>query len=68
MSTVRILKSQQEKLLREKESHRRAMAAKPVEEKFEILIKLQQISSTAARQAGRAYEEPWNITTVPKRS
>jgi len=65
MSDVRILKSHDE-LFREKESHRRAMAAKPVEEKFETLIKLQQITSTAARQAGRAYQEPWNVT-VSKR-
>lgn len=66
MSTIRILKTQDE-LFREKQTHRRAMAAKPVEEKFETLIKLQQITSTAARQAGRAYQEPWNIT-VPKHS
>ncbi len=66
MSKLRILKSQDE-LFREKESHRRAMAAKPVEEKFETLIKLQQITSTAARQAGRSYQEPWEIT-LPKHS
>lgn len=60
MSEVPTLKSQDE-LFREKLSHRRAMAAKPVEEKFEALIKLQQITSTAARQAGRVYQEPWNI-------
>jgi hypothetical protein len=60
MSTVPIIKSYDD-LLREKKSHRRAMAAKPVEEKLETLIQLQRISSTLARQAGRPYQEPWNI-------
>jgi len=67
MSTVQRLKSHDE-LFREKESHRRAMAAKPVEEKLITLIKLQQITSTAARQSGRAFKEPWNIALPEKRS
>ncbi len=66
MSIEHIPESQAE-LFRKKELRRRELAARPVEEKLETLIKLQQITSEVARQAGREYKEPWNIE-IPKHS
>ncbi len=64
MSTENDPNSQTEQF-RKKELRRRDLAAKSVEEKLEILIKLQQITTTVARQAGREYKESWKIE-IPK--
>ncbi|HEY9714169.1 MAG TPA: hypothetical protein V6C72_11920 [Chroococcales cyanobacterium] len=60
MSKLRKLTTQEE-IFSQKASGRRALAARPIEEKVEILVKLQQMTTSFARAAGRAYKEPWNI-------
>lgn len=51
-----------EDLLRNKEMRRQALAAKTVEEKVDLLIKLQEMTSEIARQSGREYKKPWRPT------
>ncbi len=46
-------------LFKSKESRRRELAALPIEEKIQILIKLQHIASNIGREAGREYKKPW---------
>jgi|JI9StandDraft_1071089.scaffolds.fasta_scaffold05597_2 hypothetical protein len=47
-----------------KKARRVELAQLPVEKKVEILIKLQQLTSEVARQAGRPYRNPWAIDTA----
>ncbi len=65
MSDTRKLKSQEE-LFQAKAERRRDLAALPVEEKFEMLIKLQQMASAVAKQAGREYKKPWDVKVTAK--
>jgi hypothetical protein len=51
----------QEEIVRQKASGRRALAKRPIEEKIETLVKIQQMTSAVARAAGREYKQPWNI-------
>jgi hypothetical protein len=57
----------QNQLFSAKEAHRRALASKSVEEKLAILIQLQQLASTVARETGRSYREPWKLQVPKKR-
>ena len=50
-----------EELFRAKESRRHELANKSAEEKVLLLVKLQQITSEVAKQAGRSYRQPWQI-------
>jgi hypothetical protein len=50
-----------EELFRAKESRRRDLAALPIEEKIKILIKIQHLASSVARQTGRKYRKPWDV-------
>jgi hypothetical protein len=52
----------QEELFRAKELRRRELANKSVEEKFLLLLKLQKMTSEVARQSGRDYKQPWQIS------
>jgi hypothetical protein len=49
------------KLFLAKESRRRELATLPIEQKIEILVKLQHIASNVGRQVGRPYQKPWDI-------
>lgn len=60
MSKRQTTSSQQEAYDR-KAAGRRARAALPVEEKIEILVKLQEMNASVARVAGRDFKQPWNI-------
>jgi len=42
-----------------KRERRQQLAALPVEEKFEILLHLQQLASEVAQAAGRPAQKPW---------
>jgi hypothetical protein len=44
-----------------KRERRQQLAALPVEEKFEILLHLQQLASDVAKAAGRPAKQPWVI-------
>lgn len=60
MNTEKTLVTKEE-LFRAKESRRHELANKSAEEKFLLLLKLQKMTSEIARQAGRSYEQPWQI-------
>lgn len=47
-----------------KKAYRSAMASKSVEEKYETLLKLQQITSAMATKRGEPAQKPW--TAKPK--
>lgn len=47
--------------LSSKKARRVELAQLSVEKKVEILIKLQQLTSEVARQAGRPHKKPWAI-------
>jgi hypothetical protein len=49
------------KLFSAKESRRRELATLPIEQKIEILVKLQHLASNVGRHAGRPYKKPWDI-------
>lgn len=51
----------QEEIFRARESRRRELANKSVEEKLFLLIKLQEMTSEVARQVGRDCKQPWRI-------
>ncbi len=65
MSTNPIIVSKEE-LFRWKQSHRHDLATLPIEEKINILIKLQHMASKVGRQAGRNHEKPWDVQTIGK--
>lgn len=44
-----------------KRERRRQLAALPVEQKFTILLHLQQLASEVAKAAGRPAKKPWSI-------
>ncbi len=44
-----------------KKKRRCELAAKSVEEKFEILIELQKMTSKIAEEAGRESRKPWDV-------
>ena len=46
-------------LFARKRARRRELAALPVEEKFAILLRLQQLASEVAQAAGRSARTPW---------
>ena len=49
-------------LFARKRERRRELAALPVEQKFEILLRLQRLASDVARAAGRPASEPWKVS------
>jgi hypothetical protein len=63
MKLIPVSESQSD-LYSAKLSRRRMLAGKSVEEKFKILLELQRITSTAAREAGRNYKPPWNVEVL----
>ncbi len=42
-------------------ARRRRMAMLPVEEKFQILLRMQKIAAEAAHSTGRPVRQPWNV-------
>lgn len=44
-----------------KKKRRRELAAKSVEDKFEILIELQKMTCRVAQEAGREFSKPWDV-------
>ena len=61
MTNNQQLRELAEELFRQKRERRRMVAALPVEEKFEILLKLQQLAFEVAVSAGRPPRPPWKI-------
>ena len=45
----------------QKASRRKRIASLPIEEKIEILVKLQQMAFEVAKAQGRESKRPWNI-------
>ena len=50
-------------LFAEKRERRRELAALPVEQKFEILLQLQQLARDVAVAAGRPAPAPWKTSS-----
>ncbi|MBX9770205.1 MAG: hypothetical protein K2X29_02475 [Candidatus Obscuribacterales bacterium] len=50
-----------EDLFEAKESRRHDLAALPIEEKLQLLIKMQHLESEVARNAGRKHQKPWDL-------
>lgn len=50
-------------LFARKSERRRELAALPVEQKFEILLRLQQLASDVALAAGRPAPSPWKTSS-----
>lgn len=44
-----------------KRTHRQQLAVLPVEQKFEILLRLQRLASDVAVASGRSAKKPWVI-------
>ena len=65
MSTNPIVVSKEE-LFRWKQSRRHDLAKLPIEEKINILIKLQHMVSKVGRQAARSYGRPWDVQAKQK--
>ena len=53
-----------EELFHQKRMRRRALAALTVEEKFQILLRLQRLSCEVALAAGRKPRAPWRIGEI----
>lgn len=50
-----------QRLFEAQAERRREQALLPIEEKVEILVRLQTINAQLARQEGRPVHEPWKI-------
>jgi len=50
-----------QKLFEAKRERRRELAALPIEEKFEILLRLQELSYEIGLAAGRNPPKPWRL-------
>jgi hypothetical protein len=57
-----------DELIASKGRQRKSLASEKVEDKIKVLVKLQQLASSVARQSGRPYKEPWNIQPKNKDS
>lgn len=58
----------QEEIYRRKASARFSSASRPVEEKIDTLIKLQQMTASVAKAAGRECKEPWTINSKRRKA
>ncbi len=59
MSEPKPVEALAEELFRAKRERRRALAALPVEEKYKILLRLQELAGELAKAAGRPPRKPW---------